>query len=79
MSDTTPDIVLDTKGLNCPLPILKAKKALKGMDDGQFLELASTDPGAVKDFEAFCRATGNKLIKHWMDGDVYMFLMERVV
>ena len=79
MSDITPDVVLDTKGLNCPLPILKAKKALKGMENGQTLELASTDPGAVKDFEAFCRATGNKLVKHWMDGDVFMFLMERVV
>ena len=79
MSDITPDVVLDTKGLNCPLPILKAKKALKGMDNGQVLELASTDPGAVKDFEAFCKATGNKLVKHWMDGDVFMFAIERVV
>ena len=73
------DVVLDTKGLNCPLPILKAKKALKGMENGQILELASTDPGAVKDFEAFCKATGNKLLKHWMDGEVFMFAMERVV
>ena len=79
MSDTKPDVVLDTKGLNCPLPILKAKKALKGMENGQVLELASTDPGAVKDFEAFSKATGNKLVKHWMDGDVFMFLIERVV
>ena len=73
------DVVLDTKGLNCPLPILKAKKALKGMDNGQVLELASTDPGAIKDFEAFCRATGNKLMKSWEDSGVYMFLIERVV
>ena len=73
------DVVLDTKGLNCPLPILKAKKALKGMDDGQVLELASTDPGAIKDFEAFCRATGNELLKAWEDSGVYMFLIKRVV
>lgn len=79
MSEITPDEVLDTKGLNCPLPILKAKKALKGMDNGKVLELASTDPGSVKDFEAFANATGNKLLKHWMDGDVFMFQIERVV
>lgn len=79
MSEIKPDEVLDTKGLNCPLPILKAKKALKGMENGKVLELASTDPGAVKDFEAFCRATGNKLIKAWEDGGVYMFLIERVI
>jgi len=79
MSDITPDVVLDTIGLNCPLPILKAKKALKGMDNGQNLELASSDPGSVKDFEAFCRATGNKLVSHWMDGDAFMFMIERVV
>jgi len=80
MSDTiTPDETLDTKGLNCPLPILKAKKALNGMDNGKVLEIASTDPGSVKDFEAFSRATGNTLLKSWQDGDVYMFLIERVV
>ncbi len=79
MPDITPDIVLDTKGLNCPLPILKAKKALTGMENGQHLELASTDPGAVKDFQAFCNATGNKLNAHWMDGDVFMFMIERIV
>jgi len=73
------DETLDTKGLNCPLPILKAKKALKGMDNGKILELASTDPGAIKDFEAFCKATGNKLLKSWEDSGVYMFLIERVV
>ncbi|MBL4853649.1 MAG: sulfurtransferase TusA family protein [Robiginitomaculum sp.] len=80
MSDSiTPDEILDTKGLNCPLPILKAKKALKGMENGKVLELASSDPGAVKDFEAFCRATGNTLLKSWIDDGVYMFLIERVV
>jgi len=57
-SDTT----LDAKGLNCPLPILKAKKALKGMDAGQVLEILSTDPGSVADFASFCRTTGNELL-----------------
>ena len=80
MSDTvTPDEVLDAKGLNCPLPILKAKKSLKSMSNGQVLEIAATDPGSIKDFEAFSKATGNKLLKHWMDGDVFMFYIERVV
>ncbi len=79
MSEIKPDEVLDTKGLNCPLPILKAKKALKGMENGKILELASTDPGAIKDFEAFCRATGNKMLKAWEDDGVYMFLIERVI
>lgn len=56
------DETLDAKGLNCPLPILKAKKALKGMDSGKLLELISTDPGSVADFHAFCRTTGNELV-----------------
>ncbi len=79
MSDITPDEKLDAKGLNCPLPILKAKKALKSMENGQVLEIAATDPGSVKDFEAFSKATGNELVKHWMDGDVFMFYIKRVV
>lgn len=73
------DETLDAKGLNCPLPILKAKKALKGMENGKVLEILTTDPGAIKDFEAFSKATGNKLLKSWQEGDVYMFLIERVV
>jgi tRNA 2-thiouridine synthesizing protein A len=72
------DEVLDAKGLNCPLPILKAKKALTGLDNGQTLEILSTDPGSVADFEAFCRATGNELLEHNNDGDIYRFLIKRV-
>jgi tRNA 2-thiouridine synthesizing protein A len=53
---------LDTKGMNCPLPILKAKKAIKGLAAGETLQVLSTDPGSVKDFEAFCRSTGNELM-----------------
>jgi tRNA 2-thiouridine synthesizing protein A len=67
------DQVLDAKGLNCPLPILRTKKALKEMAAGATLEVQATDPGAVKDFEAFCRTTGNELLGHRVDGGVYYF------
>jgi tRNA 2-thiouridine synthesizing protein A len=56
------DKELDVKGLNCPLPILRAKKALADMESGQTLRIVATDPGAVKDFAAFCRQTGNPLL-----------------
>jgi tRNA 2-thiouridine synthesizing protein A len=72
------DTVLDTKGLNCPLPILKTKKALQGMQLGQVLEILATDPGSVADFEAFCRQTGNELVESSQDQDVYKFLIKRV-
>lgn len=67
------DQVLDAKGLNCPLPILRAKKALKDMPTGAVLEILATDPGAVKDFEAFCRTTGNELMSSKNEGGVYTF------
>jgi tRNA 2-thiouridine synthesizing protein A len=69
------DQVLDAKGLNCPLPILKAKKALKDVPTGGTLEILATDPGSVKDFEAFCRTTGNELVEHSVDGKTYRFLI----
>ena len=69
------DQVLDAKGLNCPLPILKAKKALKDMPTGAILEVIATDPGSVKDFEAFCRTTGNELVEQHNDGKVFNFLI----
>lgn len=70
------DAVLDAKGLNCPLPILKAKKALKDVPSGGTLEIVATDPGSVADFEAFCRATGNELLDSKNDGGVYTFLIK---
>jgi len=73
------DDTLDAKGLNCPLPILKAKKALSAMDGGKTLEILATDPGSVKDFEAFCRTTGNKMLEHGVNDGVYRFVIERVV
>ena len=68
--------LLDAKGLNCPLPILKARKALKDVPSGENLEILATDPGAVADFQAFCRQTGNELVEHSQDGDVYRFLIK---
>ncbi len=57
------DKVLDAKGLDCPLPILRAKKAISEVSPGGTLEVLATDPGAVPDFEAFCRQTGNQLVE----------------
>ena len=71
------DATLDAKGLNCPLPILKAKKALANVKPGGTLEVLATDPGAVADFQAFCRSTGNELVSHSNEGGVYRFLIKR--
>ncbi|MEZ5455782.1 MAG: sulfurtransferase TusA family protein [Lysobacteraceae bacterium] len=72
------DQTLDAKGLNCPLPILRTKKALKDLAVGGTLEVLATDPGAVKDFEAFCRTTGNELVSSAVEGDVFKFVIKRV-
>jgi tRNA 2-thiouridine synthesizing protein A len=69
--------VLDVKGLSCPLPILRAKKALKDVQTGGTLQVLATDPGAVKDFEAFCRTTGNELLESKVDGNVFSFVIRR--
>ncbi len=68
--------LLDAKGLNCPLPILKARKALKDVPSGEILEILSTDPGSVADFEAFCRQSGNELVEHSENDSVYRFLIK---
>jgi tRNA 2-thiouridine synthesizing protein A len=72
------DETLDASGLNCPLPILKTKKALSKMSAGQILEVISTDAGSVKDIEAFCNQTGNKLISNVEDGGKFVFTIEKV-
>ena len=72
------DQVLDAKGLNCPLPILRAKKALAGMPAGNTLEILATDPGSIKDFEAFCRTTGNELVEREDDGKLFRFIIKKV-
>ena len=71
------DQTLDAKGLNCPLPILKAKKALSTLPPGGTLEVLATDPGAVKDFEAFARTTGHELIESTTEGNVFRFVLKR--
>jgi len=70
------DVTLDAKGLNCPLPILKARKALKDVPAGGTLEILATDPGSVADFQAFCRQTGNELLEHTQQDSVYRFLIK---
>lgn len=72
------DAVLDAKGMNCPLPILKTKKALQDLQPGQVLEILATDPGSVPDFQAFCRQTGNELVESSEQDQVYRFLIKRV-
>jgi tRNA 2-thiouridine synthesizing protein A len=71
------DQELDASGLNCPLPILRAKKALAGMSAGQVLHIIATDPGAVKDFEAFAKQTGNELMESKEEGGKFVFLMKK--
>ncbi|MBT5074295.1 MAG: sulfurtransferase TusA family protein [Kordiimonadaceae bacterium] len=68
---------LDAKGLNCPLPILKAKKALKALETGEVLEIIATDPGSIPDFEAFCRTTGHELLEANEEGDLYTFYIKK--
>ncbi|MSP89631.1 MAG: sulfurtransferase TusA family protein [Alphaproteobacteria bacterium] len=71
-------VTLDTKGLNCPLPILRAKKAMKDVPVGGTLQVFATDPGAVKDFEAFCRTTGHQLLDWSEAAGIYTFNIKRV-
>ena len=68
---------IDTSGMNCPIPIMKAKKAIKLMNTGTTLEVISTDPGSVRDFEAFSRATGNKLLESVEENGVFRFVLEK--
>lgn len=68
---------LDARGLNCPLPILRAKKAIAGLAEGEVLKVLATDPGAVKDFEAFCKQTGNELLQSQSAGDGFEFFIRR--
>ena len=68
---------LDARGLNCPLPILRTKKALTDMRSGQVLRVLATDPGAVKDFQAFSRQTGNPLLASDTVKDEFVFLLQK--
>jgi len=71
------DKELDARGLNCPLPILRAKKSLTEMQSGQVLKILATDPGSVKDFQAFAKQTGNELLSHSEANKEFTFFMKR--
>jgi TusA-related sulfurtransferase len=68
---------IDARGLNCPLPILKAKKALADMASGQVLKVMATDPGSMRDFQAFARQTGNELLEQSAAGDEFVHYLRR--
>ena len=71
------DKEIDTRGLNCPLPILKAKKALAEMESGQLLKVLSTDPGSSRDFQAFARQTGHELVEQSSQADEFIHVLRR--
>jgi tRNA 2-thiouridine synthesizing protein A len=68
---------LDARGLNCPLPILRTRKAMTGLTSGDLLEVTATDPGSLKDMEAYCRQTGNELLSSSQDAGAYQFLIRK--
>ena len=68
---------LDTRGLNCPLPILKAKKALADMSSGEVLKVVATDPGSMRDFQAFARQTGNELVEQSTANEEFIHFLRR--
>ncbi len=67
------DKSLDTKGLRCPLPVLKARRAMKDMKPGQVIEVEATDPDSLQDFKAFCETTGHELLAAREEGEVFVF------
>ena len=71
------DSELDASGLNCPLPILRAKKAISALDSEQTLRIIATDPGSVKDFEAFCKQTGNELVSSGEEDGKFVFAIKK--
>ncbi|MHB8891577.1 MAG: sulfurtransferase TusA family protein [Candidatus Limnocylindrales bacterium] len=71
------DVTVDARGLNCPMPIVKTAQAVKTLASGQILEVLATDPGAVKDFAAWSKSTGNELVEQTVDGGVYRFVMRK--
>jgi len=75
--DYTVDVEIDTRGLNCPLPILKAKRALTGMQSGQLLKVVATDAGSIRDFQAFAKQTGNTLLDQQTLGLEFVHVMRR--
>ncbi len=76
MPSASPQQQLDTTGLRCPLPVLKARKALSGLAPGSLLEVLASDPAAPEDFKALCLVSGHRLLAHRQDGEVHRFLIE---
>jgi tRNA 2-thiouridine synthesizing protein A len=72
-----PDTTLDTRGLKCPLPVLRARKAMQGVAAGGVLRVLATDPGTVRDFEAFCEATGHELLERREEAGEFTFRIRR--
>jgi len=73
------DMELDARGLNCPLPILRAKKSISSLAAGEVLRVVATDPGSVKDFSAFCKQTGNELLETSEQNGEFLFLIKKPV
>ena len=73
----TIDREIDARGLNCPLPILRTKRALNDMTSGQMIRITATDPASVRDFQAFARQTGNELLEQGEDGGAFWFVLKR--
>jgi tRNA 2-thiouridine synthesizing protein A len=71
------DVQVDARGLSCPMPIVKAAQAVKGMGSGQTLEILATDPGSQKDFAAWAKTTGNEIVEQAADGGVFRFVLRK--
>ena len=77
MSDVQANMELDCRGLNCPLPILKTKKAIESLNSGDVLKMVATDPGSTNDMNAWSKRTGNELISSEQNGDEYVFYIRK--
>ncbi|WP_430475237.1 sulfurtransferase TusA family protein [Thalassospira lucentensis] len=76
-SSDTYDVILDARGLICPMPVLKAKKFLRDVPDGGILKVMATDPGSVADMKAFCEMTGNRLVSSKEEDGVFVYHIEK--
>jgi tRNA 2-thiouridine synthesizing protein A len=72
------DELVDARGLSCPMPIVKTATAMRALPSGKVVEVLATDPGSVKDFQAWARSTGNELIESTQEGSVYRFLIRKI-
>ncbi|MDH4224321.1 MAG: sulfurtransferase TusA family protein [Deltaproteobacteria bacterium] len=77
MSDAKPDLELDCRGMNCPLPILKTKKAIDTLKTGQILKMIATDPGSINDMNAWTNSTGNALVESEQSGKEFVFYIRK--